>query len=250
MYTNERVQWWLGRSRSPEYQAAYKRIASYVPTDARVVIDVACGPGYILKRLYDANPNRLLIGMDASETMLAEAQGRFAGNCLVPKIIMPDQLDPKETGVVLVKDTLIDTQLPSELFDVTLFTFPELGAEYEPNDIDRRLITRYQIVSGPIAPEDYDDMGVTFRGNFHLTRITKKNGVLISTNYNIQENEASMHGSSSLYSKMFGLLLDSVDFFEDRKIYSDVDERVKLNTPKGSRCGYFIVKRVRSNNES
>ena len=245
MYTAERVQWWLKRAGSPEYQAAYRRIASYVPNDARVVLDVACGPGYLLKLLYDANPDRLLIGMDASETMLAEAQNRFALDG-PPKIITPGNLDATGTGVVLVKDNLMDAELPAELADFTTFTFPETGIEHESNEIDRRLMVRHRIIAGHVHSDDLADMKATLRGNYHLTKLTKKNGTFLSTNYDIEQGQASIEGSSKLYSKMFGLLFDSIEFVDDRRIYSDVDESVKLNMPKNSRRGYFIVKRVRA----
>ncbi len=53
MYDTKKVQWWLERSRSPEYQKAYDKIAEHLPRiEGGVFIEVACGSGEVLKRVH------------------------------------------------------------------------------------------------------------------------------------------------------------------------------------------------------
>ena len=132
MYTQERAEWWAGRSNSKGHQEAYDTIAALVPSIPQgVYMDVACGSGNILTRLQSRGSYRLLIGTDSLDAMLLQTKDRLTK--LGARVSLNGHGNLPDRGIVLIKDNILDSRLSQEIADVVLFSFPEIGKSY-PND--------------------------------------------------------------------------------------------------------------------
>lgn len=127
------VDWWLKQGRVEGQQKAYDIIASSMPIRKQdVFLEVCCGPGEILKRVFGRV--RKLVGADYSEEMLevAEKNLRSAGISVevfdnpVTRKIWVEEL--RRDRAVLVKDDIVDTALPEDYFTNVAVVFPCIGS--------------------------------------------------------------------------------------------------------------------------
>jgi|TARA_Y100000310_G_scaffold135136_1_gene134005 cyclopropane fatty-acyl-phospholipid synthase-like methyltransferase len=133
MYSKDRIDWWQGRSSSPEYQLAYDNIARRIEIMEGTLVDVGCGGGEMIKRL---SPHcERIIATDNSSDMLRIAESN---------------LENLGIRVQLIKDDIFYSKLPREISDMTLFVFPELISigEDSPSDmiLDRKLASKFNEV--------------------------------------------------------------------------------------------------------
>src|SRR3990172_1730705 len=106
MYSRKRARWWIERSICPEYQSAYDLIASQVPEQSHVVVDVGCGQGEMLKRLA-VHTSVQVIGTDLSDVMLTNASRKLREIGRDVQVYgKPERLELAEGRVALVKDNV------------------------------------------------------------------------------------------------------------------------------------------------
>lgn len=162
-----RVEWWLERSSSPEYQEAYDRIASSVPVSpGGVFLDVACGSGELLERM--RGKARKLVGSDATKRMLEEAaQSLYRSG--MPVEIFDRSLTraewEEEAGkdrVALYLDNILHTTLPEGFFDAGSFTFPDVRAYKSGSELKHALALLCRRLAGLRAPVRLDAVGNSF----------------------------------------------------------------------------------------
>ncbi|MBS3102533.1 class I SAM-dependent methyltransferase [Candidatus Woesearchaeota archaeon] len=133
------AQWWIGRSRSAEYQAAYDNILKGLPlTKKSVVGEFCCGPGEMLLRIHRAGVKKV-IGIDGSVEMLRYAQHNLRENGIDARIYenppgknrFKDLLRESEK-IELFVDDAVQTRFLSghyvekPYFDNILHTFPQV----------------------------------------------------------------------------------------------------------------------------
>lgn len=73
-------EWWLSRANDLDHQEAYKNIVYQISTqciDPKVIVDYACGPGYVLEHLARTYPNAKVIGIDGSKKQLDIAREKL-----------------------------------------------------------------------------------------------------------------------------------------------------------------------------
>ncbi len=143
MYPEERVQWWSELTKLQGHQTTYNNIANSISGKWRIFLDVGCGTGEILKRVYQQHPNKIYIGIDSSEKMIELA----AENLHQEKIPFQIKIKLKkisaslEGKVLLVKDDITCSKIPSNFSDITLFSFPEVFSENDlPSAAKQNLI--------------------------------------------------------------------------------------------------------------
>lgn len=126
-----RVDWWLGRMQSPEYQRAYDTISKTVSArDSDIFVEIGCGPGEMLRRIRKGS----VIGTDITLRMLQIAQRNLKSHGIEPLVYSsPSEISALERGVSssasLVLDNYLRSGLPSSFVDKVLITFPEISGE-------------------------------------------------------------------------------------------------------------------------
>ena len=242
-YSSSRAVWWVDRSRSLAHQKAYREIASLVsPSERSVVVDYCCGNGELLKKVYFNSTRKkrfhppLLIGTDISSEMLELAVENLQSSGIEAKIVEDAQDVVNHRGIVLVKDDLIDSQLPLGISDITLLTFPEL--EHDPT------LVRKFIGENPLLGHS----GTTYNLQYHwLSRVTKRGRNVILVDYT-----RSKGGKSDLDRKhfkdeyeraeRFGLKLVRIRFVADSEVFRDLEEKEQDRCKQqGGRGGYEIL---------
>lgn len=242
MYSSEQVDWWIRQSKMGHFQDAYRNVARYVPTGSNVV-DLACGPGEMLKLLYRENPERDLIGTDASDEMLMWSFSNLSAVGAHPLRKTSVEI-PVEKGVYIVKDDIMECALPDEMTGTVTITFTHPGKIKEMTKIDRRLITRILAMGTVIAPSEFDAYYSFLRCLYHGARIARIGGYVITTELesHTDERERDSYANGVLaVSKVFGCELDSQEFIDAPKIYDTIAR--KYNRGVKSMRGYRIAKR-------
>lgn len=114
-YDDHVGEWWITRANDADHQEAYANIVYQISTQCKnpkVIVDYACGPGYILEHLAKTFPDAKLIGVDGSKKQLDVARGRLE------KIRSSDSFE------------LIESNLPNFELDVkadlVVFVFPNI----------------------------------------------------------------------------------------------------------------------------
>ncbi len=251
MYSPEKVAEWNVRSSSREYQKAYDEIVRNLPIDPKLVyVEAACGKGEILKRIQRKVKYRSLLGTDNSLEMLQTAQENLRTHGSKVKIVTSlPKLDNHSTTLFL--DDMLESKLPDELADVTIFTFPELGRNYNPSPVDRTLKGRFLSKFGEYDHSCYVDLLITLRVNHHLSRITKNNGHIAVAEYDISIGENSKYDRARIQTleeiwNLFDVELKKQLFFESPKIWADTtaaserDDKLK-DAKKGYRL--FLMRK-------
>ena len=78
---------WKSRSDSRAYQTAYRLLAEKIPPGySGRILDVACGTGRLLAKIYPRLKGGSLVGIDNSEEMLYEAERYLKSKNLPAKI--------------------------------------------------------------------------------------------------------------------------------------------------------------------
>lgn len=244
MYSQERSQWWIARSQSPAYQQAYDRIVGRMRlSNQSVIIDSGCGTGEILKRLYkkmglgdrdQSSEQPLLIGTEVTSEMLECAMNNLQSAGIEARIVENADTITQHRGVVLVNDDISDSQLPPDIADFTLLTFPELIMKVTP--AARQIMDRFKKLPA---------IGIkSLVRDYCLARITKKGGKILFVDYSASQGEHSKYDRISMLArtglaKLSGLQLVETSFFESPEIWDDTDEDFREVKP-GSRVGYRI----------
>ena len=241
---------WLQRSQSAEYVNAYRRLVEFTPIDCKgVLTEVGCGPAGLLVRLFERSPNSLVIGTDISYEMLDNAQRALSDRGIPSEIKQhPRELDlTARRKVVLVKDNLVDSEMPSDISDYSFFIFPEIGEGHPASSLDTQLINRWIHTCG------FDNQGIineiisSLRSEHHLSRITKRKGVIIRTHYDISEGDFNDHDKrkeryEAKYSNLFGRRMSRCFFTEDLGIWADtVPAQEGITIPKHMKKGYWTI---------
>lgn len=249
MYTGDRAKWWIARSRSPEYQKAYDRIASRIPASADIVLfDAACGPGEMLKRAYKAFPDRFIVGSDASHLMLSSACENLQSASVPARIYKSAaEMEIRKGEVSLVYDNIVESRIPENFSDVTLFTFPDYGIDYPATDSARHLMKKFLQNGGRPEPGEIKDCMFSLCVQNNLARATKRGGTLIVVRYGASQGIISDY--DKWYSKnergmaiFGGLDMTGNAFFESIGIYGDTCEAQTIRNPQDMSVGYRIIK--------
>ncbi|MEK6889386.1 MAG: class I SAM-dependent methyltransferase [Nanoarchaeota archaeon] len=241
---------WLQRSQSVEYINAYRRLVEFTPINFKgVMTEVGCGPAGLLARLFERSPNSLVIGTDISDEMLSNAQTVLASRGIPSEIKQhPRELDlTVRRKVVLVKDNLVDSEMPSNISDYSFFIFPETGEGHPVSPLDTELANRWIRASGLNTPEMISIIISSLRAEYHLSRITKRKGVVIRTHYDISEGNFNDHDErktkyESKYSGIFGRRMSRCFFTEDLGIWSDtVPAKAEAIYAEHIKKGYWTI---------
>ncbi|MDO8509261.1 MAG: class I SAM-dependent methyltransferase [Nanoarchaeota archaeon] len=230
MYPKSKVGYWKERSLSSEYQEAYDNIIKNIPESGSTLLDVGCGTGEILKRVWKELDYGLLIGCDATYEMLKGAMEKLKSENIPARIERKwdlKLLNSKE--VVLLLEDVSDMQIPKQIADTALFTFPEIFSNskkwagegkikneirkrgYEFNDI-KKIIKKLMI-------------------HRNIADKIKNNGRFISVEYDVQYRNSFLE-SRVIYNKisfaeMISLRLENAQFFESAKVWSDTEGKLE-----------------------
>jgi ubiquinone/menaquinone biosynthesis C-methylase UbiE len=88
-------------------QAFAERVLEVIPHPGRILIDLGCGPGDILVRIFRMAPEFFLLGLDGSKAMLAYANERIKREGL-------------ENKIYLIKGDAKKLSFPDDCFDVVI----------------------------------------------------------------------------------------------------------------------------------
>ncbi len=249
MYSPQNVAWWTARSSSIGYQKAYDNIVSYLSIDPQFVyIDVACGKGEILKRLYEKGQYGALVGTDGSCPMLEAAQDNLKDYDFQIKDVT--SLEGVNRGSrILVLDNLLECKVQNGLADVTIFTFPELRGERNPSPIDTMNMERYVSKFGDFDRKYYSDALDGLRLKYHLARVTKCGGQIAVAKYDISWSKKTGYSGYALARfkteseawALFDVKVKSQSFFESPEIWDGtIDDSERGHRLKGAKEGYRL----------
>lgn len=193
----DKVDWWIRRSSSPEYQEAYDRIAGMTPvlTD-QIILDVGCGNGEMIRRLYGRA--RKLVGSDISQGMLEVAAQNLTSNGVATEVFdRPLRRDEwvdeiKRDRVALYLDDIVNTTLPEEFFDLVELVFPDLRTNKPTDRMVQRLVSR--IKRNPAYLENLEevkDQELMLEAVRKGLKLVKQNGVFTLVIYGQQPHDIS-----------------------------------------------------------
>lgn len=241
-YAEDSIDWWTSRSLSREYQGAYNNISTYVPKEGKIFLEVACGPGEILKRVWKLGNYDLVIGSDASMEMLETAQARLQAAELEAAIETDaTKINQRRKGIVLVLDDLLESKFPDSFVDTVLFAFPEIGLDCTPQPIDKELLGKlaekvYKKSGEQLTPYDIMMNTINLRAQYHISRVSKPNSCVIIVHYHIildNEHVKDMEEGNSLLYSINGMKVTQSLFFNSPKIFADTISEVQDRVIKG-----------------
>ena len=248
MYSAQRVKEWMERASSPEYQKAYDVVARCIPKDStHRYLEIACGTGELLKRVHQRGQYASLVGIDFSEVMLGNVKNSLSALGLdLPITDAARAASMGTNGSALVLDDLLDSELPDEFADTSIFIFPELGQSHVLDLTDGQLIGEFALRAGPVDPKYYVDLAITLRSDYHIARVTKKGGRIILAQYDISRgkkaeyDQARLEGLKIIWG-IFGVEMEKFLFFESPGVWSDtVDASEGDPSLNDARKGYRI----------
>ncbi|MBN2454608.1 methyltransferase domain-containing protein [Candidatus Woesearchaeota archaeon] len=196
--------WWAGRSSSEEYQKAYDEIIKFIPP-CNSLLDVGCGTGELLKRVWLSKKAKNLFGVDISKELLSAATSNLKG---IP--------------VSLMHGDILEARIPQS-FDCLTFTFPAIVAP-------RSLLAEASVV-------EVSSM-LLYRTLHNCGALLKKGGIFVQAEFDAYD-EKPEESARKLYSAVcreHGLSLQKLKFYENRKITADVDLRKEAR-----HLGYVII---------
>ena len=254
MYSEERTAWWLGRSSTEGHRQAYDLIAEYIPkATGSVLVDMACGPGEMLKRTA-AKGYALVIGSDASLAMLEAARQNLSRASIEARIESDFSRIIAHQGAVLVRDDALESKLPSEVADVVLLTFPDIGCEYTPQKEDHGLLERYCEITGESVQDKNRDRVIRkLRINQQLARVARKKGHIFTVSYfasrrNFSQRERRIIDETGRIARITDLELQASTFIESSDVFADTEttpERIRRELGcdrRDVRTGFMIWK--------
>ena len=131
-YDQEAVDHWRARAADAAHQKVYDKVAEQV-TGPGPVLDLACGPGYVLERL--AKREYVAVGFDSSPESVAFGQKRLTDAGIDVCVVAPEELDLSERlagKVQLVEAGFHDlSNLPRGAFKYVVSTFIVSGVSFE-----------------------------------------------------------------------------------------------------------------------
>jgi SAM-dependent methyltransferase len=128
-------QWWESQAADGAHKAAYRAIAEYIRDEIRklkipspLIVDYACGGGFVLLQLAKLLPEARLVGLDGSNKLLALAQARLEAQG-VSCASLPAEKAFAEKGprVRLIQTRLPNFKLPQGKADAVAFVFPNIA---------------------------------------------------------------------------------------------------------------------------
>jgi SAM-dependent methyltransferase len=221
----DRTNWWIRRSQSDEYQEAYDRIIRFANRDlrkAKTAVDVGCGPGELLRRLY--TKVKSLVGTDMDLDMLKYARRNLTRRGI--KVTMIPEVRERvgikksmipEDGVLLVRDNILTTELPTGHFDHVLSSFPDLLTYGVFPLVDSKY--------GDISPEEIA-IYQAFLMRRQMARLLRKRGRITECLYERDYPDHSRIFRDFIRNSYGGSVnLKRLKFFEDPSIGADMDDR-------------------------
>ena len=128
-------QWWENQAADGSHRAAYRHVAEYIrdqmrrlKTTSPLIVDYACGGGYVLVQLAKLMPQARLVGLDGSTKMLALAQARLEAQGVSCAVLPADEaFAAKGPQVRLMQTRLPNFNLPQGRADAVAFVFPNIA---------------------------------------------------------------------------------------------------------------------------
>ncbi len=128
-------QWWESQAADGAHRAAYRAIAEYIRDAMRklkiaspLIVDYACGGGYMLLQLSKLLPEARLVGLDGSRKLLARAQARLeAQGVSCGSLPSEEAFAEKGPRVRLIQTRLPNFKLPQGKADAVMFVFPNIA---------------------------------------------------------------------------------------------------------------------------
>ncbi|HLA23516.1 MAG TPA: class I SAM-dependent methyltransferase [Candidatus Nanoarchaeia archaeon] len=230
MYSSEMVDWWVGRSLSYDYQEAYTNIAKIFPSDFRIFLDVGCGTGEVLKKIWRPYDKKTYLGTDASPKMIEIARCNLEKSGIPVKWISCIEDLSNEGEVNLLLDDISKSKIPNFFADLTSFTFPGIVHLYGESSSEE-----FYAIKGSILRETVKK--TKFRGR-HLW-------VDYDVNSESQDEEKNSPGLRKKIAKALGLKMKSFHFFENSSLWSDSNIDNSLNPGEKSGYGAVLSQRIK-----
>ncbi|MEK6891450.1 MAG: class I SAM-dependent methyltransferase [Nanoarchaeota archaeon] len=249
MYSDERINWWISRSNSIEYQRAYDHISKRIQTTNNgVLIDAGSGPGEIIKRVARNKGYKLVIGIDSSIKMLEYARENLARSKIKASIRKNGfNINPNDQGVILFLEDIIDCKLPKGIADTTIVSFPEATSSGKVTEEDKEMIERAKDIGLDLCPENYNLFFGELRVYRNLIGALKKAGQFSHIKYDIYDGKKSdymfaQNMQAKMQATLFGAKLELVEFVDSLRIWNDTNEVITSSLPNPDlfKFGYRI----------
>lgn len=199
----ERVEWWVDRSQSPEYQEAYDRIARALPQGKQsIAVEIGCGNGEILRRVHGRA--RKVYGTDISPDMLLLAQENLGSHSIDSHVFSSPlthaeyEAESKRDRIALIRDDIMQTQLPEGYFDRALLVFQAIRT------------SRSETKGGGIE--------YFIEANYHAAKRLKRGGILLVVEYYTKEE---VEGALAICD-LAGIYLLSTTLVEEPRMRADM----------------------------
>jgi SAM-dependent methyltransferase len=136
-------KWWENQAANSSHQRAYRHIAEYVreriqKTKIRspLIVDYACGGGFVLLQLAKLLPEARLVGLDGSRKMWSLAQARCeAGGISAARLSSREAFAAQGPQVRLVQTRLPDFNLSAGKADAAVFVFPNIAPSHRDQPV-------------------------------------------------------------------------------------------------------------------
>ena len=128
-------QWWESQAADGAHRSAYRTIAEYIRDKMQaakikspLIVDYACGGGFVLLQLAKLLPEARLVGLDGSKKLLALAQSRLeAQGVSCATLPAKDAFAAHGPRVRLIQTLLPNFKLPKGKADAVAFVFPNIA---------------------------------------------------------------------------------------------------------------------------
>ncbi len=128
-------QWWESQAADGAHRSAYRAIAEYIRDKMRaakikspLIVDYACGGGFVLLQLAKLLPEARLVGLDGSKKLLALAQSRLEAQGVSCAALPADEAFATQgPRVRLIQTLLPNFKLPKGKADAVAFVFPNIA---------------------------------------------------------------------------------------------------------------------------
>ena len=236
MYSQERVNWWRERTLDPAHQQAYNRVAEKVPKKGGRFLDIGCGTGEVLKRIWNDTKYQFYIGIDATKEMIDLAQENLRDSGISPQVVVRvgHSIPKHSKKMLLMKDNFLDSKIPLNYADTSTLTFPEVLTEIRDSQMNK------------FGPNEWAFLReAVYRG---LVRRTKIGGRVISMVYDVdyKNPEKEKNHLDDVVNAAFlfrGLKLESHKFFESQDVWGDTEGQLRLGEIPGYRI--FVSTRIK-----